>query len=100
MNETAASPPLAKYRDAIMELIREGEPFGDVEDAINAHAGLTGEHKAALWLFAFSMRDRSEQQRDALAHLTAVQGAAGDGEMTDQARERELGEAAEAALRE
>jgi hypothetical protein len=31
------------------------------------------DQRAALWLFAFSLRDRDEQQRDARAHLAAVQ---------------------------
>ena len=99
MSGTHAKPALASYRDKVTEMIEEGVPFGDVEDAINAHAGLTEDQKAALWLFAFSLRDRSEQQRDARAHLTAVQVAAGDSEMTEQARERSLGDAA-AALSE
>jgi hypothetical protein len=30
------------------------------------------EQKAALWLLAFSLRDRDEQQRDARAHLAAL----------------------------
>ena len=83
MSGTHARPALASYRDKVTEMISEGAPFGDVEDAINAHAGLTEDQKAALWLFAFSLRDRSEQQRDARAHLTAVQVAAGDSEMTE-----------------
>jgi hypothetical protein len=100
MSMTHARPALASYRDVVTELINGGAPFGDVEDAINAHDGLTKDQKDALWLFAFSLRDRSEQQRDAWAHLTAVQVAAGDGETTEQARERELGDAVGAALRE
>ena len=50
-----------------------GKPFGDVEDAIHAVADLTLQQKAALWLFAFSLRDPTEQQLDARAHLAAVQ---------------------------
>jgi hypothetical protein len=61
------------YRDAVTELIEAGEPFGDVENAIDEVADLTVDQKAALWLFAFSLRDPSEQQRDARAHLAAVQ---------------------------
>jgi hypothetical protein len=64
---------LAGYRDTVMELIKAGEPFGDVEDAIDEVADLTMEQKAALWLLAFSLRDPSEQQLDARAHLAAVQ---------------------------
>jgi hypothetical protein len=50
-----------------------GEPFGDVEDAIDDVADLTTDQKAALWLFAFSLRDPSQQQLDARAHLASVQ---------------------------
>jgi hypothetical protein len=64
---------LASYRDAVAELVAAGEPFGDVEQAIDAIRDLTTDQKAALWLFAFSLRDRSEQMRDARAHLAAVE---------------------------
>ena len=66
-------PGLASYREAVAELIRGGEPFGDVEDAIDEVADLTADQKAALWLFAFSLRDQGDQQLDARAHLASVQ---------------------------
>ena len=100
MSGTHAKPALARYRDTVAELMEDGAAFGEVEDAINAHAGLTEGQKAALWLYAWSLRDRSEQQRDAEARLTAVQVAARDSEMTEQARERRLGDAVAAAVRE
>jgi hypothetical protein len=65
--------PLANYRDAVTELVDGGELFGDVEDAIDEVAELTEDEKAALWLFAFSLRDRAEQQLDARAHIAALQ---------------------------
>lgn len=34
---------------------------------------LTQDEKAALWLFAFSLRDPAEQQLDARAHIAALQ---------------------------
>jgi hypothetical protein len=64
---------LAGYRDEVTELIQAGESFGGVEDAIDGLADLTMEEKAALWLLAFSLRDRDEQQRDARAHLAALE---------------------------
>ena len=73
MRGTHLRPAVAGYCDTVAELIRGGEPFGDVEDAIDEVADLTGEQKAALWLFAFSLRDQGEQQLDARAHLAAVQ---------------------------
>ena len=73
MSGTYPRRALASYRDAVAELMRGGELFGDVEDAIDEVAGLTQDQKAALWLFAFSLRDPTEQQLDARAHLSAVQ---------------------------
>jgi hypothetical protein len=70
---SAQLTPLAIYRDTVAGFISEGQPFGDVEDAIDELADLTMDQKAALWLFAFSLRDRSEQQRDARATLASVQ---------------------------
>ncbi len=45
-------------RDAVSEWIRAGEPLGSVEHAIDAMADLSEDQKAALWLFAFSLRNR------------------------------------------
>lgn len=73
MSGTHERSALAIYRDAVAELVGAREPFGDVEQAIDEVADLTTDQKAALWLFAFSLRDRSEQQRDARAQLAAVQ---------------------------
>jgi hypothetical protein len=70
---SAQRTPLASYRDTVLGLMREGQPFGDVEDAIDDVAELTLDQKAALWLFAFSLRDPSEQQLDARAALASVQ---------------------------
>jgi hypothetical protein len=70
---TRPSSALADYRDAITELVKAGEPFRDIEEAIEDAADLTMDGKAALWLFAFSLRDQADQQRDARAHLAALQ---------------------------
>jgi hypothetical protein len=64
-------PSLASYRDAVAERIRAGQSFGDLEDDIEKLAALTVDQKAALWLFAFALRDSSEQQRGSRADLTA-----------------------------
>ena len=63
---------LATYRDAVAERIRGGERFGAVEDSIDKVADLTQDEKAALWLYAFSLRSPLEQQLDARAHLAAL----------------------------
>jgi hypothetical protein len=73
MSGTQARPALASYRDAVTELIRAGEPFDDVEDAIDEATDLTTDEKAALWLFAFSVRGRDDQQRGAQPDLAALQ---------------------------
>jgi hypothetical protein len=73
MSGTQLRPALASYRDAVTEQLRAGIPFGDIEDSIDAVKELTMDEKAALWLFAFSLRDPSEQQLDARTHLAALQ---------------------------
>ena len=73
MSGTRARASLASYRDAVAEQIKAGEPFGEVEDSIDEVAELTMDEKAALWLFAFSLRDPVEQQLAARAHLAALQ---------------------------
>jgi len=73
MSGTQQRPALASYRDKVAEQIKAGEQFGDVEDSIDAVAELTTDEKAALWLFAFSLRDPAEQQLAARSYLTSVQ---------------------------
>jgi hypothetical protein len=63
----------ASYRDAVAERIKAGEPFDEVEDSIDEVAELTTDEKAALWLFAFSLRGPVEEQLDARARLAALQ---------------------------
>ncbi len=72
MRGTHLGPALAGLRDVVAERMERGESFGAVEDTIDA-ADLSADQKAALWLFAFSLRDQYEQQLDARAHLLAVQ---------------------------
>jgi len=72
MRETYAQPALASYRDTVTGLMAAGEPFGQVEDVIDASADLNQDAKAALWLLAFSMRAPGDQLRDARAHLAAL----------------------------
>jgi hypothetical protein len=69
---TRSSSALADYRDAITESVEAREPFGDIEEGIEGATDLTTDEKAALWLFAFSLRDQADQQRDARAHLASL----------------------------
>jgi hypothetical protein len=72
MSETYAGPVLASYRDDVTELMEAGEPFGEVEDAIDQVAELSQDAKAALWLLAFSLRDPGDQVSAARAHLATI----------------------------
>jgi hypothetical protein len=72
MSGTQLRSPLTSYRDAVTGLMESGERFGDVEDSIDAVVDLTQDERAALWLFAFSLRDPAEQQLAAQAHLSAL----------------------------
>jgi hypothetical protein len=73
MSETQPRPTLAKYTEAVAAMIESGETFGDVEDAIDDLSNLSMDQKAALWLFAFSLRPPAAQRLQARTHLSAVQ---------------------------
>lgn len=73
MSQAQVRPALASYRDKVSELTEDGASFSVIEDAVDAQPGLTQDQKAALWLFAWSLRDRSEQERQGQALRTAVQ---------------------------
>ena len=75
MGPAKIRPALAGFRDTVTELTAEGRPLDDVQDAIDAQPALSEDQKANLWLFAFSLRDRSENRRQAQA-LLAVAGEA------------------------
>jgi len=73
MSGTRLIPPLTMYRAEVAWLMEQGETFGAVEDGIDRIADLTEDERASLWLFAFSLRDPRDQQRDARGHLAAVE---------------------------
>jgi hypothetical protein len=73
MSGTQLRSPLTSHRDAVAELMRSGERFDAVEDSIDELVDLNLDEKAALWLFAFSLRDPAEQQLAAQAHLFSLQ---------------------------
>jgi hypothetical protein len=62
---------LDDYQNQVEGMIHAGDLFGVVEDTINA-AAIEEDQKAALWLLAWSSRDRFAQRRDALAALALV----------------------------
>jgi hypothetical protein len=67
MTGTRRGAVLANHRDAVAELIDTGAPFGDVEDWIDEVAELGADEKAALWLFAFALRDPAPEELHARA---------------------------------
>jgi hypothetical protein len=73
MSETYEGPGFASYADTVTDLMRAGEPFDEVEGAIDEVAGLTEDARAALWLLAFSMRAPGERPPAAGAQLVAVE---------------------------
>ena len=72
MSGTQQQRGLASYRDTVAEQMIAGEAFGEVEDSIDRLAEVTTDEKAALWLYAFSLRDPAEQQLAARAHLASL----------------------------
>jgi alkylhydroperoxidase family enzyme len=65
---------IADSRDEVERMMSVGESFGAIETMID-EAQLNEEEKAALWLFAWSMRDKREQRRETrglLAYLSSV----------------------------
>jgi hypothetical protein len=69
---TASAPLIFDHTEAQVEaMMEEGMAFSDVEDSID-NARLSTQHKAALWLLAWSLRDNIHQRRDARLLLAAV----------------------------
>ena len=54
------------YRDGVSTLMEAGEPFDEVEVAIE-HTDLEQDEKAALWLFAYTSQDRRVPTDDAVS---------------------------------
>jgi hypothetical protein len=65
-------PTLGYHQDVVEGMMDAREPFGEVEAFINEAAALDQEEKAALWLLAWSLRERWTQRREALAMLSAL----------------------------
>jgi hypothetical protein len=68
-----SSAPLSfdRSQQQIEAMMKRGTAFSHVEDAIDT-AQLSAEHKAALWLLAWSLRDNTEQRQDARLILAGV----------------------------
>jgi hypothetical protein len=58
-------------QEQVEGMMKQGTAFARVEDAIDT-ARLSQEHKAALWLLAWSLRDQALQRRDARLALAGV----------------------------
>ena len=57
--------------EQVEDMMEQGTAFAHIEDAIEA-TPLSRDHKAALWLFAWSLRDPTHQRRDARMTLGLV----------------------------
>ena len=68
-----ASAPLSfdQSQAQVEAMMKRGIAFSHVEDAIDT-AQLSTEHKAALWLLAWSLRSRRQQRQDARFLVAAV----------------------------
>jgi hypothetical protein len=67
-----ARPTLDYHRDVINGMMDAGQSFGEVETFIDEAAALDQDEKAALWLLAWSFREKWVQRREALAMLSAL----------------------------
>ena len=61
--------------EQVEHMMEQGMPFACVEDLID-RARLSWDHKAALWLVAWSLRDPAIQRRDARLTLRLLSGVA------------------------
>jgi len=57
--------------EQVEDMMKQGTAFAHVEDAI-ADADLSQDHKAALWLLAWSHRDPVKQRHDARLALAGI----------------------------
>ena len=57
--------------DEVEDMMEQGTAFARVEDVIDS-AQLSADHKAALWLLAWSHRDPARQRRDARLSLASL----------------------------
>ena len=71
MRATSKGPPISGYRDEVTDRIEAGQPFHEVEKLIEL-AEATEDQKAALWLLAFSVRERRQDKRDPNAYAGLV----------------------------
>lgn len=59
--------------EQVEHMMEQGMPFACVEDLID-HARLPWDHKAALWLLAWSLRDPAIQRREARLTVRSLNG--------------------------
>ena len=59
--------------EQVEDMMGQGMPFECVEDLVDG-ARLSGDHKAALWVLAWSLRDPVFQRRDARVTVRLISG--------------------------
>ena len=72
--EKTALISLDRGSEQVEAMMEQGMPFACVEDLIDA-AQLSRDHKAALWLLAWSLRDPALQRKDARMTMGLVTAA-------------------------
>jgi hypothetical protein len=65
-------PTLGYHQEVIEGMMNASEPFLEVETFIDEAAALDQDEKAALWLFAWSLREGWAQRREARAMLSSL----------------------------
>ena len=77
------SPSLDLHRQVVETMMDAEEPFAEVESFIDEAVALDPDQKAALWLLAWSSRERPVQRREALALLSALARTPSPGHMPE-----------------
>jgi cytochrome c-type biogenesis protein CcmH/NrfG len=72
------------HRQVVETMMDAEEPFGEVETFIDDAVALDHDEKAALWLLAWSSRERPVQRREALAMLGALAWRPSPGQMPEE----------------
>jgi hypothetical protein len=76
--KNTASLSFDRGSEQVEHMMDQGLPFACVEDLIDG-ARLSRDHKAALWLLAWSLRDPVLQRADARVTVDLVSAGAGGG---------------------
>jgi hypothetical protein len=65
---------IVRLQERIAMVMERGDSLERVEQEVIAAADLSGEQKAALWLYAWAFTDGSAQRHEASSHLLSTRG--------------------------